>query len=90
MSSETKIAWRTRGWFVIIALILYPLSLGPAAFIDGAAGPRSGVARKAVGLFFSPLGKLCDLVPPLDHLLTSYATTCHEAGNRFGRSVSQP
>jgi hypothetical protein len=84
------LAWCTWAWCVLFALGLHALGVGPIAFIDGAVGPRSGVVSKAAQIFLFPLAEACGAASPLDDFLTDYTTTCHEAGHRFRRSVSEP
>jgi hypothetical protein len=76
MSDEPK--KRSRAWIVwalIAALIVYPLSIGPATECYDACADTIGMppmADKAFAVFYWPIHEVCGRVPRLDKELERY------------------
>jgi len=58
---------------VVVGLLAYPLSAGPATWVIGVL-PKGAAARYIVGYyaFYQPLFWICEKYPPLDRIMSSY------------------
>jgi hypothetical protein len=58
-------AWPAIGWIALL-LILYPLSIGPLAWLIALTG------IEWIGVFFAPLDWAANASPPIELILTWY------------------
>jgi hypothetical protein len=57
-------------WAVLVLLLLYPLSIGPAAkFLDDRPGTRT---EKVLDVVYAPLGYVCEHFSPAGKLFQWY------------------
>jgi pimeloyl-ACP methyl ester carboxylesterase len=76
--------WGSAGWIAVALLILYPLSVGPVAFLAG-AGVISDASIAALQPAYTPLVTVVDFAPPAERLLLQFYRQPYLLGLRLRR-----
>ena len=77
-------AWSGAGWIVLTLLVVYPLSVGPVAFLAG-AGVISDTSIAALQPVYTPLVMIVDFAPPAERLLLQFYRQAYLLGLRCRR-----
>jgi len=83
MSEERKKSGAWALWLAVL-LAVYPLSIGPVAFIGGTGYVPKSI-ESGLTLAYAPLwltGKVC---PPLGRLVNDYGEACYQYGRHYHR-----